>query len=276
MAKKKATSKKGLAKTDGPNLPTEFNFEQDLGAGMEGTDKDSFAIPFLAVIQKMSPQVDEAEAEYIEDARPGMLFNSVTNELFDGKEGVIFLPCAFQRRFIRWAPRGKGGGFKGEMTPEDAFELEQRDEVVNDSGRLYYPDKDGEIDPDENDFLADTRNHFGILLHDGQAVPVVLSLASTQIKKSKQMMTLLNGVKVAGKNGLVTPPTWVNRIKITTVPESNEKGSWHGVKVELDGFIDSQDTYNIARSLHEIIAKGAATVNYDSVAPKGEGEDDKF
>ena len=146
MSKKKASKKKATSKavtTVKDQLPAGIDFQGDVGGGMEGTDKDSFAIPFLSVIQKMSPEVDEADPKFIESARPGMFSNSVTTELFDGKKGVIFIPCAFHRRFLRWAPRDSGGGFKGDLSPEEATELEMNGTVVQETGRLYFVDEDG-------------------------------------------------------------------------------------------------------------------------------------
>ena len=278
--RKKAAAKKDLATTKNTQLSVGFDISKDVGAGMEGTDKDSFAIPFLAVIQKMSPQVDEADPKFHPDARPGMLFNTVTNELFSGKDGVIFLPCAFQRRFLRWAPRDAGGGFKGEITPEEATALEMEGAVVNESGRLYFLADDGKVNDKTCDYLSDTRNHFGVLV-TGQMTQVLMSLSSTQIKKSKQLMTLLNNVKYETPKGMVTPPTWMNQVRITTVPESNDKGSWHGIKVELDGFIDaigdpvfSQKLYDAGKNLHDIISAGKVSVNYETVAQTK--PDDKF
>jgi len=273
VSKKKATTKKALA-TQKTQLPAGFDFEADSGAGMEGTDKDSFAIPFLAVIQKMSPQVDETDPKFIDDARPGMFTNTVTDDLYSGKDGVIFLPCAYQRRFLQWGPRDAGGGFKGEWLPEQAAEMEQNGEVVNMDGRLYFPDDKGEVSEKKCDYLGDTRNHFGILIdpETEEITPALLSLSSTQIKKSKQLMTLLNGIKVDGSAGKITPPTWVNRVHLTTIPESNDKGSWHGVKVELAGFIDSQDLYDAGKELHDIISAGKASVDY-KVAEEQKAED---
>src|SRR6267142_1183048 len=39
--------------------------------GMEDADRDSFAIPFLVILQKMSPQLDRNDPEYISEAREG-------------------------------------------------------------------------------------------------------------------------------------------------------------------------------------------------------------
>ena len=128
-----------------------MDFFQDAGAGMEQTDKESFAIPFLRALQKISPQVDEADSAYVPGAKGGQLFNSVTQELFDGKEGVTFLPCYFQRTFLRWAPRGADGGMRGEYSPEQVAQLRANGEVQEVDGRLYFPDDSGDINPKKCD-----------------------------------------------------------------------------------------------------------------------------
>lgn len=275
------TVKKETAKTEEKTQEVatmDFMYE-DSGAGMESADKDSFAIPFLTVLQKISPQCDEAEAEFVEGAKAGMLFNTVTQKLYDGKKGIIFLPCAYQRRFIRWGPRGTSeGGFKGEMLPEAAAQLRDSGEVVDREGRLFYPLPDGTIDEKKCDHLSDTRNHFGILVEEesGEAQQVLLSLGSTQIKKSKMLMSLLNSAKIKGPKGLVTPPTWANRILLTTVQESNDKGSWNGLKVQPSDpkYVQGKDLYDIGKAFHATIVAGEAKVNYEAVQPAGSGTED--
>ena len=257
------------------------DFLDDVGSGMEGTDKESFAIPFLTVLQKISPQVDEAEPEYIEGAKGGMFLNTVNQRLYDGEKGVIFLPCAYQRRFIHWGPRGgDGGGFKGEMLPEEATKLFDNGTVKRgDDGKLYFPKDDGSIDTKKCDYLSDARNHFGILVDEetGMASRVLLSLTSTQIKKSKQLMSMLDEVKVKGPNGYVTPPTWANRVRLTRTMESNDQGSWYGIKPVLEGFVTEASLYQMGKDFHKTIASGEAKVNYEAAAAaQGNESDDKF
>lgn len=239
-----------------------FDISADLNAGMEDADKDSFAIPFLRVLQKISPQCDEASGQYIEGAKGGMLYNSVSGELYDGKEGVIFLPCAFQRRFLRWAPRGSDGGYRGELTPEQVAEMRADGRVVEIDGRLYIADEDGQASEKKSDRLTDTRAHYGIVVHNGKPTPVLLALSSTQIKKSKMLMTLLAGAKISSGGKTVTPPTWMNRIKITTTLESNDQGSWYGVKFEADGFITEKELYDAGRDFHNAATSGERKANF--------------
>ena len=98
MATKKTTTEVAVAETNTALAVMAADFAADAGLGMEGADKSSFAIPFLSILQGLSPQL-----ETVDGAKPGLFINSITNEVF--KE-VLVIPCAFQRRFLRWAPRG--------------------------------------------------------------------------------------------------------------------------------------------------------------------------
>lgn len=245
-----------------------MDFAADSGGGMEGAGAESFAIPFLTVLQKGSPQVDEASGVALEGAKSGMLYDTVTGKLFDGKTtGVPFVPCAYKRVFIHWGPReGAGGGFKGELTGDAIAQMRAAGKIVEFEGRLYAPLPDGSVNEKKCDRFSDTRNHYGMMVDEstGAFTPVLLSLTSTQIKKSKMLMSLLAGVKLKGSAGYFTPATYANQIRITTVPESNDKGTWHGVRFELQGQVARADLYEAAKAFNASVAKGAVAANYES------------
>lgn len=274
----KTTKKDVVTQNESGDLVLDLPFDigGDLGGGMEGADKDSFAIPFLRVLQKISPQCDEADAAYVEGAKGGTLYNSVTNRLYDGKEGVIFLPCAFQRRFLQWAPRGTDGGFRGELLPEQVARMRDEGKIVELDGRLYIPDDRGEVSEKKSDRVVDTRSHFGLVVEEDSITQVLLTLASTQIKKSKQLMSILSAAKVKTAQGLVTPPTWMNQVRVTTVLESNDQGSWHGVKFEPAGFVSSKDVYDAGKAFHEAISAGEAKANFAESTDAQANSTDKF
>lgn len=278
-AKKKAVTKRqqtAAATTSDINIA---DIQADSGMGMEGTDKDSYAIPFLSVLQSNSPQLTENDGAYIEEARQGMLFNTVTQQLFSGKDGVDFVPCAFNRRFIRWAPRKQGGGFKGELLPEQVAKLRDCGEIKEhpDNGRLYFPLDDGAIDEDRCDLLADTRSHFGLVLTEDGPQRVLLALTSTQIKKSRMLMSMLDQIKVSTPNGKVTPPTFYNVVHINTVPESNDQGSWYGVKFTPNGFVTDNEVYQNGKAFHNAVVEEKVDVNYEKAGNSpNEGDDEAF
>ena len=263
-----AVVKKGanaLATAD--QLGADF-LEQFAGSGMEGADADSFAIPFLAVLQKMSPAVDADDPAYIEGAKAGMFIETVSRNLLDGKEGVRIVPCAYQRQFIRWGAEDGGEGFKGSYTPEQIVTMRENGQISELDGRLYFPLPDGSVSEKKCDRVSDTRNHYVLLLDDeGGWTRALLSLSSTQIKKSKHLMSALSNVKLRGRNGMYTPPTFANVVRATTKLEQNDKGSWHGIVFTLEGREGlTQDIFNDAKAFCEEVRKGGVAVNHDQAA----------
>ena len=255
-------TKNGIKNGKTTEVAESVNYEADAGSGMEGADRESFAIPFLQVLQKGSPQCDPDSGQYIKGALPGMLHNTVTNELFDGKAGITIIPCAYQRRWIHWGNRKAGGGFKGELTTDQVQQMRINKQVKDVENRTYVVDEKGEVDPEESDIVADTRNHFVMVVGSmGYATPAVLALGSTQIKKSKQLMTALAAIKWPRSDGsMFTPPTFGVQVKLTTVPESNDRGAWSGVKFEVIGKVSDSTMYQSAKAFHDQVQSGAVSM----------------
>ena len=66
--------------------------EQDASSGLENIHQEDLATPRLKVLMQLSPEIED-----IEGAKAGMIYNTVTNELYDGSVGIKVLPCAYQR-----------------------------------------------------------------------------------------------------------------------------------------------------------------------------------
>ena len=260
MATKKTSTAITKAKPSAVAAPL-LDFSADAGAGMEGADKDSFAIPFITVLQGLSPQL-----ETIDGAKPGLLLNTITNELYTD---ILVVPCAFQRRFVRWAPREAGGGYKGDYSPID-IETGKIPSVPNEKGQ---PTIDG-------DLLKDTRNHFVLVQNasSGEWKPALISLSSTQIRKSKRWMSLIQGIEMRDANGKpFTPPSFSHIYRIKTVKEENNQGSWWGVEIHLHGAVTDADLYAKAKAFHASVSAGDVVVQQ----PQNDVEDsssssDKF
>lgn len=234
-------------------LPTAYDaslYEQDAGSGFENADRDSFAIPFLIILQSQSPQCKRSDGAYVPGAEEGKLFNTVTGKVYDGERGVDVIPCYYRPSWLRWAPRDGGGGFKGEMPADDpAIVRAKRSGAV------------GAIELDNGDQIHDTRVHYVLLLDpdDPDAVPqpAVISLTSTQIKKSKQWMSKMEGIKLKGADGhMFTAPMFSHVYHLTTVPEKNDQGSWYGWKIELARMQSDRALFEAARLFKQQVAKG--------------------
>lgn len=222
------------------------------GRGFEEADAESFAIPFLAMLQKNTPWADPDDAAYIRGAKAGMFINTVTLELFNA---VDVIPCAYQRRFNRWAPRAAGGGFKGIFQKSAIAGMEAEGKIAqNEDGRWFFPLPDGKINETKCDVLTDTRLHYCLLVDgDGGLSNVLVSLSRTQLKKSRGWMTLMDT-----RGG----DMWDTVYHLTSVHEENDKGKWEGWVIEVSRESDAAER-ETAETFYESVMSGAVKVKMD-------------
>ncbi len=246
-----ATSKEVTAKKSTDLSPDLRNvFEENAGHGFEDADADSYAIPFVAVLQQLSPQVDESKpGEYVKGAKPGMIFNSVTQAT--AKE-IVVVPVRFRRTVGEWIPRTEGGGFVAEHTVQEAESL-----LGENLRRLRRDSVDGKIKRDGHEFI-DTSKHYVLACFDGtEFEPAVMSFSSTQLKKSRRWMTVMNNLRFHRDDGSsYQPPMFASVFKFWSVPESNDKGSWHGWAFERVGDTADPNLVSMARDFEAALLSG--------------------
>ena len=91
---------------------------------------------------------------------------------------------------------------------------------------------------------------------DGSWAQAVISMTSTQLKKSRRWNSLMLSQKVKGPSGSFTPPTYAMIYKLTTVSESNDRGSWFGYQVEKVGQVEDADIYNESKLFSTTVSRG--------------------
>lgn len=240
------------------------------GGGLENTDRDSFAIPFLAIIQKTSPQVDKDSDLYIKGAEAGDLLLTSSGELFKDEDGVDVVFCGYRRTFLRWAPMDDGGGFKGEIDVAEVAVMRAKGKLIEEDGRLF---------ADNGDIVQDTRIHYVLVVReDGTFTPAVMSVKSTQIKKSKMLMTQIQSyIAKDGAGKSFTPPSFGHVYHAETVAESNDKGSWRGWKLSRTGFVEDAELFAAAVDFNKMSSTEGVKVNFEAEAVvngRGTTEDD--
>src|SRR6266705_3516211 len=143
--------------------------ENDSGRGFEEANRDAFAIPFLVILQDLSPQVKSKMVGYIPGAKPGQIFQNVSQAL---KDTTRIIPCHYSQVFIEWVPRAKGGGFVALYDPvAGAAKIAT---AIREEGELVLPN---------GNTIMDTRQHFCLELHeDGSTEPCLLALKSSGLK----------------------------------------------------------------------------------------------
>jgi hypothetical protein len=237
--------------------------EADAETYQEALSKDDMAIPFIAILQQLSPQLEETDAAYIEGAKQGMIANSVTKELYDRDVGMLFVPISYSRSFIEWITRAKGGGIVKEWSVEEGSQiLVQR----NDSGQDIITEQSEFGTPGNQ--LNDTHTHiiFAINEATGTWAPAVMTMASTQIKYSKQLNTGIDGMKTA--SGLAKP-RFQQLFRAKTTLRSNDQGKWYVWAFDREGGPEGVqaldyglDLYRAAKTFKASLEAGERTVDH--------------
>ena len=219
-------------------------FEADADKGSQNMTQDDLALPFLKVLGQLSPEVNKVHSRYVKDAEPGMIINSVTNELYDGTKGIDILPVFYERKLIEWQDRGAGAGAPVAIHDANSDIMSQTTRDKSYKDRL----------PNGN-YIDNTANHYVVVLGDSPQTALI-SMKSTQLKISRKWNSIMMGIKLQGKNGLFTPPTYSHIYKLKTVQMSNDKGTWFGWDVSQVGPVSDKGIYDTAKNFAERVSAG--------------------
>ena len=109
--KKTTTKKKSTAITKKEAAAiAQYDYDQD-DLGYDQDSANDILIPRLKLMQPNSPELDT-----IDGAKPGMILNTVTQELMDE---VIINVAKTEKKYVEWTPKDKGGGFVGDYAIND-------------------------------------------------------------------------------------------------------------------------------------------------------------
>ena len=204
-------------------------FENYGGEGFSDVTTEDLAIPFLRILESMSPQVNERDGAYVKNAKAGMIYNNVLNEAYDGIKGIRVIPCHYNRRFVEWVPREKGGGYIGSYEPTDPI---LQTTTKNEKGQDVLP---------SGNTLTNTAQFFVLFLHPEMGSQrALIPMSSTQLKKARKWLTQAQSMTAMGKNGPYILPLMSQIYTLSTVPEQNDKGSWFGWQIERSSQLDLQ------------------------------------
>ena len=222
-------------------------FEADANQGAQNISQEDLALPFLKILGQLSPEVNKRDGKYVEGAEPGKIINTVTNELYDS---IDVVPCHYKRQYIEWQDRGQSTGAPVAIHDADSDIISQTVRGKDYKDRL----------PNGN-YLDNTANHFVLVLSKNPATALI-SMKSTQLKVSRKWNSMMMGIKMQGKNGLFTPPTYSHIYNLKTVQMSNDKGTWFGWDVSKKGPVEQEDLYGMAKNFALSVGKGETQPKY--------------
>lgn len=252
----------------------EYDYGDDDGAGYEHQDAADYTIPIINMLQGLSPSVVKRVDPM---ANAGNMYNTVTGEYYDANVGFLFVPATTRHVFCRWVPRKEGGGFRGQLNPEDPRVAQ----AVKDSlkfGKYITPDEEN---PGKNLQLTETFYVYGAIVHEDGGVGgmALLPFTSTKIKPYKLWMTRMRNIKIdrPGKS-TIRPPMWANLTRVVAQAERNSEGDFFvfGMKSGdprgMDKSLLRPDDarFLAAKGVAEIVASGKEKVDYANQEGSGE------
>ena len=240
---------KKIAKTTNV-LPLKI-LEEDVSGGLEGLTNEDLATPRLKILMQLSPELENNEK-----ARAGMVYNTVTGEVLNGKTGIFVLPCAFQRQYVEWEERGQGSGAPVNVYGADSDILQKVTRDQSNKDRL-----------ENGNYVETCANHFVLLLDKElkSGSPALITMKSTQLKKSRRWNSMMMNLKIQGSNGPFTPSSYSHIYNLTVEKEKNDLGTWFGWNIERVKPLTNQSIYMLAKEF-------AASVKSGTVKAKPEVE----
>ena len=243
-----------VAQKNAAGLPSNI-FEEDAAKGLGKIGQEDLALPFLKILGQLSPEVNKRDGKYVEGAEPGMIFNSVSGDLYDGVKGIDVIPCFYKLEYIEWKDRGEGPGAPVAIYDSSSDIMSKTKADASYKDRL----------PNGN-YIEKTASHFVIITGDSPSTALI-SMKSTQLKISRKWNSMMSGIKLKGKNGLYTPASFSHIYKLKTTQMSNDKGTWFGWEVSKVGPITDASIYQQAKTFSDSISKGAVKAKHGEQKP---------
>lgn len=178
--------------------------DQVEGQGFENITQDDMKVPFLRILQTLSPELDESNPDKLKNAKPGMFINTINKKIYGASIEVI--PIKFEKIWLECKPNR--GGIVGRHEPHsirvDMDDFSHWKYNGNEIQECYL-------------FYVLVIGHF----EDG---PLVLSLSSTGIKHAKNWNTQNNMTRLpSGKKAPYFSSVW----QLKTILNKNDQGSWY-------------------------------------------------
>lgn len=221
------------------------DYLSDKDRGSENVNIDDVTLPRLSIIQDLSPQHKKSKPEYIEGAEVGMLFNTVSQQLYD--EPIVVVPVYFRTEFLIWLHRDSGGGFLGSFPTEQEAAQEAAKHPMW-----------GQVTAKQEPIVEVVRTgvHFCLLINkDGGVEEIVISMSKSQLKPSRTWNSM---IKIAGGD------RFSKFYRIEAVETEGKSGEYQNYKITGLGYVD-ESTYKRAEALYETIARGERGVDYSDV-----------
>ena len=275
MTSKKTEPSTEVAKPEEAQAPVKFDYGNFGRKGFEGTTMDDLSIPFINVAQDNSKAYKEGEIPGLE---PGMLWNSVTNEVITTPQVVI--PVRKEANVVEWRPRHKGGG----LVERYGIDYPPYLEAIKANGGSKIPPKDDEgkriafKSPEGNELIETHYMYVMLMSQDGKEMQGfgLMAFTSTKITTFKKWISamMLQATEA---------PLFAYRCKLDTKKQTQGDYSFYNLSILpfketwVQSLIDPKEELHLlqqAEKYHDMIMQGDMKADFEKQGRDDEVETD--
>lgn len=230
----------------------------DLGYSEKSEDS---MIPILAILQDNSGEVKARHSKRIDGANAGdLIIRSLQKVIAVQDDGpMIFQPCAFQHMWVEWQ------GEVGEGVPVGQFPFDEPPADARETVDPENPERKMMVRENGNR-LVDTRYHFGFVLSEDGAMPLVIPMAGTNHTVSRQWTATMKQFKMPST--AMKAPAFMRKYAISTKYREKGTQSWYVYDVKDLGWIQDENQLRAGLEMMKSVKDEKVSAN---VAEMGEG-----
>ena len=153
-----------------------------------------------------------------------MFINSATRQIYSGEDGIVVIPVLFRHRYQAWKPNN--GGI--------AYDMGQDSTLYDSLPESQEEKSKGKRFDQHGNEVVNSMEYIVLIIDPKTGVfeQAVIPFSGVFAKKAKRWNNLIRGKVELHKGKAVRPAIFFYAYKITTVPETNDRGSWYSHNVE--------------------------------------------
>jgi hypothetical protein len=220
------------------NLPSTLDLESMEGQGNEFVTARDTKLPILKIIYQNSPVLDDKDPRFVEGAGLYDIWSETSGKVWKARDGFLVTPCLYINTFNEWQDMGESTGRPVKIHTDPSIMSETKRDA---GGKDRLPN---------GNYIEDTGNHFVMILDKDLNVEeqALITMKSTQKKKSKMWNSMIQSRRMQGKKGLFNPPSFSQVYKLSVTRESSKDYTWGGWVVEFQEILSTDKNLKTLQS----------------------------